>query len=180
MKQNLFLQKGVLTLLCIALTCALILSLTFLLTNGKIEKNQEKEIEKNITLLFPSGKDLKREEAEPFFDWVLKQYRFIDSKGETAAFGLVFSVKDQHTNTFLLLAKKDGSLIGLRPLLTFGAHAFPDGDYNEDFLDLFHGKKAPLYFEEEMTGSAHSDTLRPLSREVNTILSRIEKEGGAK
>lgn len=174
MKKNLFL------LVALTLSCALILSATSLLTEKKILQNQKAEIETTLTLLFPSGKDLARKEESTSLQGVSHFYRFTDSKGDTAALAVVLTAKDSHSNTFLLVVKKDGSLIGIRPLLTFGAHAFPNGAYNEELLDSYRGEKAPFAFEEGLEGSEHLHTLKSLSAEVNKILSRLKTEGEIK
>ena len=169
--------KTFLLLFLLPLVCSLILFAIWKPANQKIKKNQTAEIEKTIEALFPSGKDLKREEEKPSFSGVTKQYRFTDSKGQVAAYGAVLTIKDQHTNTFLVLAKKDGSLIGLRPLLSYGAHAFPEGDYNEAFLDSFQGQTAPIYLEDYIEGEHHDHVLTPLSRDLNALLLHFAEKG---
>lgn len=175
-KGNAF-RNFLLLFLLFSLSAALLFTCS-LITKKKIANNQEAEIEKTISLLFPSGKDLKKEEVTPEMQGVSREYRFTDSKGQVVAYGAVLTIKDQHTNTFLVLAKKDGSLIGLRPLLSYGAHAFPDGDYNEAFLDSFQGQSAPIYLEDFLEGENYEHVLSPLSRDLNTLLSHFKEKGG--
>lgn len=175
-----FFQKSLLALPILALLCALFLGLVFLITNGKIQKNQEAEIEETLSLLFPQEKDLNRKEERFETGQIHRLYTFTDTSKKEVAYAAVFSAKDQHQNTFLLIAKADGSIIGLRPLKTMGSHSFPQGDYNEAFLDSFKGKTAPISFEEALEGSAFTDTLRPLSKAVNTVLAEFTAKGEEK
>lgn len=180
MNKHLFKEKKVFTLVAVAFFFSLILSLVFFACGDRIEKNQKSEIEETLSLLFPAGKDMERTEETFQNSQIEKIYTFTDSKGEKAAYGAVFCVKDQHKNTFLLVAKKDGTIIGLRPLNSFGAHPFPDGAYNEAFLDLFKGKSGPIYLEEEISFKGFTDVLRPVSEGVNFVLETLTAKGDAK